>query len=328
MRSAVERISQWMNDNDAPLLVENLAAGATEKDLAHAEATFGITLPADLRALWSLHNGQIDEGNGFIEAFDFLSISRSIEQQETVLGCIEFEREAPELWQGTPEELQSDYWIPFAGQDSDSLVVHAVTGRVFCCYHDDSAEVIAESLGDWFEAYAARVEADDYKVEDGFGDYYLELRDREAEAREKERKERAAEHDRMRHQVPLLEQFREAIETKNDDRATEVLNDARERNDRAAFAGAVALLFAGNVTPTFIASTLRTMLNVATLTPDQWVDVAVGGALLTNNAIRDIAIARAKGLSAARLRKLEDALATSSETERAALNVVFEKLRA
>ena len=85
---------------------------------------------------------------------------------------------------GTDEELASDHWIPFAGRDSDLLAVHGVSGRVFACPHDDNFEVIADSFAAWLDAYAARVEADDYVVEEGFGDYYLATRDRAAEARQ------------------------------------------------------------------------------------------------------------------------------------------------
>jgi cell wall assembly regulator SMI1 len=63
-----------MTAHDAPLLVENLAPGAAPERLAHAEAEFGVALLDDLRALWSLHDGQREAGNGFIEAYNLLSV--------------------------------------------------------------------------------------------------------------------------------------------------------------------------------------------------------------------------------------------------------------
>jgi cell wall assembly regulator SMI1 len=131
IQAAFERVSRWMNAHGAPLLVENLAPGATAEQLAQAEARFGVAVPGDLRALWSLHNGQREEGNGFIEAYNLLSLQWAVAQQETVLMCIEFARESPDKWHmtgGTVEELRSDHWLPFAAQESDSLVVHGVTG--------------------------------------------------------------------------------------------------------------------------------------------------------------------------------------------------------
>jgi len=182
IRLAIERISRWMNEHGAPLLVENLAPAASAERLAEAEAEFGMAFPSDLRAMWSLHDGQREEGNGFIEAYNLLSVQWALAERETVLMGIEFARESPDWWEdsgGTTEELHSNQWLPFAAQDSDSLVVHGLTGRVFQCDHDDSPKLLAPSLGEWFLRYADRVEANDYAVEEGFGDYYLSLRDRE-----------------------------------------------------------------------------------------------------------------------------------------------------
>ena len=75
IRLSIERIARWMNANGAPLLVANLAAGATSEALARAEGELGVALPSDLCALWSLHDGQREELNGFIESYDLLSIA-------------------------------------------------------------------------------------------------------------------------------------------------------------------------------------------------------------------------------------------------------------
>jgi cell wall assembly regulator SMI1 len=331
IRRSIERISCWMNEHGAPLLVENLAPGASAERLAQAETELGMSLPSDLRALWSLHDGQREEGNGFVEAYNLLSVQGALAERETVLMGIEFARESPDWWKdsgGTTEELHSNHWLPFAAQDSDALVVHALTGRVFQCDHDDSPKLLASSLGEWFQRYADRVEADDYAAEEGFGDYYLSPRDREAERRDAERAQRQAEHDRMRRETPLLDQFHKAIAKADEDRCIEVLKDALERDDKNAFNSAVALLFTGNLEPRFVAGALRPLLNAVTLTPDQWVDVAAGGALLENNAIRDVAISRATGLSITRLNRLEKAAAGASSSERDALDGVLQRLRA
>jgi len=330
MREALERISRWMNAHGAPLLAENLAPGVTPERLAQAEAEFGIALPDDLRTLWSLHNGQREEGNGFVEAYNLLSIEWAVAQQETVLMCIEFARESPDQWPatgGAMDELRSNHWLPFAAQDSDSLVVHGITGRVFACDHDDSPKLLAPSLAEWLEQYASRVDADDYAVEEGFGDYYLQLRDREAERRNQERAEREAEHDRFRRETPLLDQFRKALANKDEDRCIEVLKDALDRDDTEAFHAAIALLFTSNPEPKFAAGALRPLLNAVVLNPDQWVDVAIGGALLGNNAIRDVAVARCAGVSVNRLKQLAAAVIAADEPERKVLDDVLQRVR-
>jgi cell wall assembly regulator SMI1 len=87
-----------MNDHGAPLLVANLAPGASPEAIAEGEAGFGVVLPPDLRELWALHDGQIEEGNGFVESYNLLSLKWALAQQETVLMCIEFARESPQWW--------------------------------------------------------------------------------------------------------------------------------------------------------------------------------------------------------------------------------------
>jgi len=44
VRVAFDRIADWMNTHRAPLLVENLAPGATPARLAQAETEFGVAL--------------------------------------------------------------------------------------------------------------------------------------------------------------------------------------------------------------------------------------------------------------------------------------------
>ncbi len=225
------------------------------------------------------------------------------------------------------EELASDHWLPFAGMDSDALVVHGVTGRVFECNHDDTPMLVAPSLLSWLEEYASSLEADDYALEPGFGGMYLAKRDREAERREQERAEKQAAHDRYRQQTPLHDQFREALAALDEDRCVEVLEDALARNEKDAFHAAVAMLFSAGPEPTFVAAALRPHLSFVDLTPDQWVDVAVGGVLLENNAIRRVAESGCKGASADRLNRLAETVRQAPERRRRDLEALYQKLR-
>jgi cell wall assembly regulator SMI1 len=333
IRAAFDRISRWMEANGAPLLVENLAPGATKDQIAKAESRFGVALPPDLRTLWSLHDGQREEANGFVEAFDLLSVDWAVAQQEAVLQCIEFAREpeSADWWKrsgGTDEELESDHWLPFAARDSDSLAVHGVTGRVFSCDHDDSPKLLSPSLVDWIEGYAARVEAGDYAVREGFGDYYLCRRNRELERLAREREEREAEHARYRRETPRVEQLQKALANRDEELCHQVLTDALEQDGRGAFDATVAMVFAANAEPKFVAGALRRVLRSVTLAPDQWVDVAVGGALLGNNAIREVALSHCAGMSAERLKRLESMVTGAAGAERQALDGVLQNVRA
>jgi hypothetical protein len=238
----------------------------------------------------------------------------------------------PDWWKGsggTDDELLSDCWIPFAGRDSDSLAIHGVSGRVFLFEHDDAPQLLASSLIEWLQRFVDRIAAGDYKVEKGFGDYFLTLRDREAEQQSLEHAERRSAHNKMRNEIPLQEQFVSAVSAKDAHRCIEVLQDALKRDDKPSFNSFVASLFTDNLTPKFVASALRPVLSSVTLNPDQWLDIAVGGALLENNAIRGFAATRAIGYSPKRLRQLQKSHFKSVVAgERKALGVLLQQLKA
>jgi cell wall assembly regulator SMI1 len=297
LAAGFEQIETWMLDNGAPLLAQNLAPGATLDGIARTEAQLGFSIPVDLRALWSLHDGQLEEGNGFVEAFCLYSMELALAERENLLRFVENLREDADVLSEaglTEAEVASDAWIAFAGLDSDGLAVSAVSGRVFEMRHDDSPQlvVIADSIAAWATAYAGRVAAGDYRVEDGFGDYYLQLRDRQGERLEEDRARREAEEAERRAKLPLPALLTEAISRDDERFGGDVLARARAESPNA-LREAIALLFQG-ATPAFIAGTLRLLLGDLTLSAAQWEIVAEGGRQLGNQAIRNFALARVK----------------------------------
>jgi internalin A len=178
--AAVARVRAWMAER-APLLAENLAPGAPPGRLDRVEEKIGFALPGDLRALWSIHDGQRSEQNGFVGALDLFTAEQAASERDTVIMFVELLREEPSEWSEagvTGEEVASGRWLPFAGRDSDSLAVSGVTGRVFSCGKDaPPLRLVAASVTDWAEQYAARIEAGAYRVEEGFGDYFLARED-------------------------------------------------------------------------------------------------------------------------------------------------------
>ena len=71
-----------------------------------------------------------------------------------------------------------------------------------------------------------------------------------------------------------------------------MLEITAQRDDRATFDDAVELLFVEPRADVRRERALWPVLRAATLTPGQWVDVAIGGALQGNHAVRDLAITR------------------------------------
>ncbi|HSQ64735.1 MAG TPA: SMI1/KNR4 family protein [Polyangiaceae bacterium] len=178
IRDAIERVKTWMQAHGAGALVENLAPGHTRERLDHFEAAVGFPLPADLRALWSVHAGQRSEQNGFVGAMDLFGPDASLGEEDAVSSALKFLRRAPAQWAEagvTREEAKSNAWLAIAGRGyADLLVVNGETGRVFTCEKiSPPLHLVAESILDWLEAYAERVEAGQYAVKEGFGDCYL-----------------------------------------------------------------------------------------------------------------------------------------------------------
>ncbi len=295
LADAFERIKSWMRAHDAELLPANLAPPATEERLNEVERELGFPLGPELRALWQLHDGQREDHNGFIEWFNFYSTARALGERETVLLPLEYLRSSPAAVPESDlsdEELRSDSWVVFAGQDSDGLTVNVVSGRVFEIRHDDSPPLtlVAPSLAAWASSYADLVVADGFRVEEGFGDYYLEKRDRKAELRREEAERRDREEAARRGRLSDRELLREAITRGDEELAREVVERAMRKPSSTE--EAVTLLFTAS--PAFVAGTLRPMLSRMSLTRDQWMVVAEGGTRLGNNAVRDLALARSK----------------------------------
>lgn len=280
-----------MRANGAELIADNLADGASEETLDAAEAELGFRLHPDLRALWSIHDGQREEMNGFVEIFDLVSAGHAASDRETVEIACETFTEYPDYVAesgATASEIASKAWVLLAVRDSDGVAVENGSGRVFSMEHDDlpSLRLIAPSIVEWLRGYAARVEAGDYAVEEGFGDAYLALRDREAERREAERaaheRSERARHATMSPAALVLH----AIQTRDDDLGREAIGRAGAEALDALFANAPAEL---------IATILRPMLRDLVLSPDRWRIVAEGGERIGNHAVRDHALARSRG---------------------------------
>lgn len=297
--AAFDQIVGWMNQKRrAQKIVANLAPGATPAQLVAAEAEFGFPLGAELCAMWLLHAGQRAEHDGFVERYDLLPIDRALAATKSLRHLVAATRKMPERVPEsglTEEELASTTWVMFAARDFDGLAVNTTTGRVFEVAHDDAPPLylVAPSLLSWITGYAARVVAGDYRLDDGFGDCYLSLRDREAEAREKESAQLAREEKKRRAKLPPRTLLQEAI-AKNDTWEAQSILENAFRSKKVDFGELLTLLFSSAPAPAFVASTLRTIMNQLTLTAAQWLIVAQGGERLGNNAIHTVALTRSK----------------------------------
>jgi cell wall assembly regulator SMI1 len=174
-----------MRSNGAPLLADNLAPGAKPGPIQKLEHKLGFKVPAGLRALWLLHDGQRKALNGFIGPLQLLPIAWVLNERANTLKLVARFRGTRRGWKSaglTPEEAESTNWLPIAARGDVSLVVHAGTGRVFAgdlteAEDETPVHLVAPSVPQWLAAYVESVEADEFELVSGLGDYYLSPRE-------------------------------------------------------------------------------------------------------------------------------------------------------
>jgi cell wall assembly regulator SMI1 len=179
------RLTTWMRANGAPLLAENLAPGAKPAQLVKLEHKLGFKVPPGLRALWLLHDGQRKPLNGFVGPLHLLPVAWVLNERAHTVALVKRLRAEKRSWSAagvTPEEAQSEQWLPFAARDQASLLVQASTGRVFAGnFENDASEppmhLVAPSVAKWLASYAQSVEDGQFELTPGLGEYHLAPRE-------------------------------------------------------------------------------------------------------------------------------------------------------
>lgn len=182
------RLTSWMRANGAPLLAENLAPGAKPGQIQKLEHKVGFKVPPGLRALWLLHDGQRKPLNGFIGPLQLLPIAWVLNERAATLKLVARLRGTRRGWKLaglTPDEAESTQWLPFAARGDVSWLVHGGTGRVFegdlsIAANETPVHLVAASVPGRLAAYAEAVEADEFELLEGLGDYHLSLREASA----------------------------------------------------------------------------------------------------------------------------------------------------
>lgn len=178
LNKAINRVKTWMSNNGADAIVANLGPGTTDEQLQDFESQIGFKCPDELKALWSIHAGQNDDGNPFAGALNLLTPEQAVHEREHILLSLEFLREDPDSYEEAginDAEAESDEWISIAAQGyADQLIVNVASGRVFTCEKDaPPLHLVAASIAEWLESYAADLEKGHYEIEEGFGGIYL-----------------------------------------------------------------------------------------------------------------------------------------------------------
>lgn len=133
---------------------------------ASAKTLDALTPPPEVRALWSIANGQKSGVSGFFGDLPFLGTKGSQEAREWMEGwCLGWLRANDELWAEArvrDDEILSDAWFPIAAQDYSMVAVSGVTGRVFTVEKDAPPMTLhARSVTEWLTRLDANGEDED-----------------------------------------------------------------------------------------------------------------------------------------------------------------------
>lgn len=176
-KKALDDIKEWMQDNRAAPIVDNLAPGASEQELAEVENELGHRFLDPLRRLYLLHNGQRnrDEHPFFEGGGRFTDLEYGVALIDSLLDF---------LWQGdeqgAPEDVAeamadsekpllaeecTSAWWPVAEAEGGYIAVNLRTGRVFEV--EKEGPVISyrgDDVGEYLAAYADALWNDNYEV--------------------------------------------------------------------------------------------------------------------------------------------------------------------
>lgn len=171
----IERVLQA----HVPETAKTLAPPATDDEIDVLEKSLGLRLPDSFRASLLVHNGQNDptrchdfSGEGL-----FLSTTEIVEMWKMNSEIDEqFRQQEPETWNSREFDTEwwNKNWIPFTQNDMGGLCISLEPklferiGEVVAFVHDSSHEPkISPSFIDWLEGLAARLERDEFRVQDG-----------------------------------------------------------------------------------------------------------------------------------------------------------------
>ncbi len=173
------RLKSWFAVH-APDRLETLAPGATDKQIAETETRLSLRFPADFKASYRIHNGQLDIQQDLMDGREFLSLQRIEEEWNVWKGLLD----SGEIADFESEPVGpirigwwNEKWIPIThdgGGNHDCLDLAPAeggnVGQIIDFWHDDATrEIKAPSFGDWFAAFVEGCENGSYVYSDEYG---------------------------------------------------------------------------------------------------------------------------------------------------------------
>lgn len=174
-----ERIERWLGAN-APEVLASLNRPATARRLAAAERHLGVTFPDDVRASYLRHDGQRSDGPGWVDGWEWLSLTRMTDEWDVWKGQLDG-GDFADSRSRTDGRVVKDWWHPkWIPLTYDGCGNHhcldlnpgpkGVAGQVIEMWHDDAERPVeSDSFRDWLSAFADELEADEYVLSEEHG---------------------------------------------------------------------------------------------------------------------------------------------------------------
>ncbi len=179
MQTLWQRLTQWAAD--CPLDIA-FNPGATEADIAAAEAELGLAFPADLREYLLLADGERWNSDGFIGGWRLLELKFIVKTTQRMRALVDdgsFDDNTNAETPAIKGLWWNPQWIPIVTSGSGHFFCvdldpgpEGTVGQVILFLHDDGDRfLVARSLRAWFARLAADFERGLYEIvtdEDGY----------------------------------------------------------------------------------------------------------------------------------------------------------------
>src|SRR4051794_24251452 len=91
VKTVWQRIESWLSQN-APPVLRSLQGGATEQDIASAEAVIGQSLPSDYRESLLIHDGQVLDqfgcSPGFVYGLNLYPVAKATSRRQGLVELL------------------------------------------------------------------------------------------------------------------------------------------------------------------------------------------------------------------------------------------------
>lgn len=171
------QIESWLQAH-VPTILDDLLPGATDKEIQAAEKLFGVQFPDDVKASYSVHNGQQGQAAPLMGDWQLLSLEDIASQwkiMQDLVAAGKFDNVSSTPIGPVRADWWNPKWIPIAYNGAGDLYCLDLDpapkgniGQIITFWHmDDKRERIAKSYQAWLQGFADDLDKGKYKVKDG-----------------------------------------------------------------------------------------------------------------------------------------------------------------